>query len=226
VIKIAQNITEFPQSTFTAENLSFDKIANALGEKCKMGVVDYLDPKKKINIQMKQWRQIWAKGFERQHTIMVPHFEYAKTPLAALARVPACIRDLDLVHTLWDNEINPQPSNSNNTNTTTASTGQQSKLSLSSSGSGGTGNAAEYPKLSQHVSMMPASSFLHFHLDSGGTAMWYNVVRGEQILYLVPPSEKNLALFKVCEQSGLIHFLDLFLSRFGFSCVVFRNFVL
>jgi F-box/leucine-rich repeat protein 10/11 len=168
IIKIPQNIVEFPQSSLTAENLTFEKLANSLGEKCKMGVTDYLDPKKKINVQMKQWRQIWNKGYERQHTIMVPNYEISKSPLASLVRVPSCIREIDIIHKLWPKDLR--------------STG------------------SDYPKVGLYLSMVPASAFTHFNLDSGGSSVWYNVVRGEQIIYLVPPTEKNLASFKVCSQ--------------------------
>jgi len=162
IIKIPSNIVDFHEP-LNEQTLTFEKISNILGEKCKMPITDYLDPRKKLSIQMKQWKGIWVKGFERQHTIFVHNFEYSKTGLASLVGVPSAIKNIDIISNLWPKDLR---------------------------------TSGEHPKVSQHLSMIPASSFVHFNLDSGGSSMWYNLIKGEQIIFLVPPFEKNLNLFK------------------------------
>ncbi|GAB6022990.1 Lysine-specific demethylase 7A, variant 2 [Chamberlinius hualienensis] len=39
-------------------------------------------------------------------------------------------------------------------------------------------------------------SYTDFHIDFGGTSVWYHVLRGEKVFYLIRPSQANLALYK------------------------------
>ncbi|UJR27129.1 hypothetical protein I4U23_008428 [Adineta vaga] len=40
--------------------------------------------------------------------------------------------------------------------------------------------------------MSPQSSYTDFHIDFGGSSVWYSVVRGEKIFYLIEPTDENL----------------------------------
>lgn len=179
IIKIPSNIVDLHEP-LNEETLTFEKISQILGEKCKMPITDYLDPRKKLSTQMKQWKPIWMKGFERQHTIFVHNFEYSKTGLASLVGIPTTIKNIDIISNLWPKDLSAK---------------------------------GEHPKVSQFLSMIPASAFMHFNLDSGGSSMWYNLIKGEQIIYLVPPLEKNLNAFKV--SSFFFAFVYLFLTVLG-----------
>uniref|UniRef100_A0A8V5GWB1 Uncharacterized protein n=1 Tax=Melopsittacus undulatus TaxID=13146 RepID=A0A8V5GWB1_MELUD len=44
-------------------------------------------------------------------------------------------------------------------------------------------------------------SFTDFHMDCGGTSVWYHVLRGEKIFYLARPTAANLALFEAWSSS-------------------------
>ena len=39
-------------------------------------------------------------------------------------------------------------------------------------------------------------SYTDFHVDFGGTSVWYHVVRGEKVFYLIPPTEENLIRYE------------------------------
>ncbi|XP_064632054.1 histone lysine demethylase PHF8-like isoform X2 [Lineus longissimus] len=39
-------------------------------------------------------------------------------------------------------------------------------------------------------------SFTDFHIDFGGTSVWYHVLRGEKIFYLIQPTPANLTLYQ------------------------------
>lgn len=43
--------------------------------------------------------------------------------------------------------------------------------------------------------MSAAGSYSNFRIDFGGSSVWYNVLKGEKIFLLVPPSEENLKKF-------------------------------
>lgn len=44
--------------------------------------------------------------------------------------------------------------------------------------------------------MAAAGSYTNFHIDFGGSSVWYNVVKGEKIFVLCPPTEQNLKEFQ------------------------------
>ena len=60
--------------------------------------------------------------------------------------------------------------------------------------------------------MSVAGCYTDFHLDFGGTSVWYHIVKGEKVFLLIPPTEENYSFFQSwqmsCEQEG-VFFADL-----------------
>ncbi|CAF1278220.1 unnamed protein product [Adineta ricciae] len=50
----------------------------------------------------------------------------------------------------------------------------------------------ERPDVAKYCLMSPQSSYTDFHVDFGGSSVWYSVVRGEKIFYLIEPTDENL----------------------------------
>ena len=50
--------------------------------------------------------------------------------------------------------------------------------------------------------MSVAGCYTDFHLDFGGTSVWYHVLRGEKKFLLMPPSTDNYSLFQHWQMSG------------------------
>ncbi|CAF3589268.1 unnamed protein product [Adineta steineri] len=50
----------------------------------------------------------------------------------------------------------------------------------------------ERPDVAKYCLMSPQSSYTDFHIDFGGSSVWYSVVRGEKIFYLIEPTDENL----------------------------------
>ena len=44
--------------------------------------------------------------------------------------------------------------------------------------------------------MSPAGCFTDFHVDFGGSAVWYHVVSGSKVFIMYPPTDANLATFE------------------------------
>eukprot|EP01048_Picozoa_sp_COSAG05_P002262 COSAG05_NODE_88_length_20344_cov_12.094690_8_plen_823_part_00 len=53
-----------------------------------------------------------------------------------------------------------------------------------------------YPKVQVYVLMGTAGSYTDFHIDFGGTSVWYHIVQGEKIFYVLPPTKPNLRRFE------------------------------
>ncbi|XP_056000006.1 histone lysine demethylase PHF8-like isoform X2 [Ostrea edulis] len=52
------------------------------------------------------------------------------------------------------------------------------------------------PEVQKYCLMGVRDSFTDFHVDFGGTSVWYHILRGEKIFYLVRPTQANLSLYE------------------------------
>jgi F-box/leucine-rich repeat protein 10/11 len=52
------------------------------------------------------------------------------------------------------------------------------------------------PKVSLYCLMSVRGSYTDFHIDFGGSSVFYNVLRGAKTFILVPPKKRNLAAYK------------------------------
>ena len=41
-----------------------------------------------------------------------------------------------------------------------------------------------------------------FHIDLGGTSVWYHILKGKKIFFLIPPSDENLRHYEEWVLSG------------------------
>ncbi|XP_042306930.1 histone lysine demethylase PHF8 isoform X2 [Sceloporus undulatus] len=60
----------------------------------------------------------------------------------------------------------------------------------------------ERPNVQKYCLMGVRDSYTDFHIDFGGTSVWYHVLRGEKIFYLVRPTTANLTLFEAWSSSS------------------------
>ena len=50
--------------------------------------------------------------------------------------------------------------------------------------------------------MSVANCYTDFHLDFGGTSVWYHLIRGEKLFLLIPPSPTTYDMFHLWQLSG------------------------
>ncbi|XP_058905730.1 histone lysine demethylase PHF8 isoform X2 [Kogia breviceps] len=60
----------------------------------------------------------------------------------------------------------------------------------------------ERPNVQKYCLMSVRDSYTDFHIDFGGTSVWYHVLKGEKIFYLIRPTNANLALFECWSSSS------------------------
>ena len=41
-----------------------------------------------------------------------------------------------------------------------------------------------------------ADCFTDFHIDFGGSSVWYHVIKGEKVFYVIRPTTSNLTLYE------------------------------
>ncbi|XP_048191540.1 histone lysine demethylase PHF8 isoform X3 [Perognathus longimembris pacificus] len=60
----------------------------------------------------------------------------------------------------------------------------------------------ERPNVQKYCLMSVRDSYTDFHIDFGGTSVWYHVLKGEKIFYLIRPTKVNLTLFECWSSSS------------------------
>lgn len=53
-----------------------------------------------------------------------------------------------------------------------------------------------YPHVQYYCLMSGEGSYTDFHIDFGGTSVWYHVVRGKKRFFMIPPTEENLLKYE------------------------------
>ena len=56
--------------------------------------------------------------------------------------------------------------------------------------------AGDYPVVQYYCLTSTAGCYTDFHVDFGGTAVWYHVLRGEKTFALIEPTKENLAVYE------------------------------
>ena len=56
--------------------------------------------------------------------------------------------------------------------------------------------AGDVPKVQKYCLMTAAGAWTDFHIDFGGTSVWYHVLTGEKRFYLIPPTAAHLGAYE------------------------------
>lgn len=54
----------------------------------------------------------------------------------------------------------------------------------------------EKPEVQRYCLMGVKDSYTDFHVDFGGTSVWYHILKGEKVFYLIKPTSNNLLLYE------------------------------
>lgn len=152
--------------------------------------------------QNEKWTfEKWSNYFnlapsERKKVYNVISVEFTNTKLESWVHVPDIIKDMDWVR-LWPESYK---------NLTQLDNGK-----------------ANYPKVQHYCLMGVAGSYTDFHIDFGGTSVWYHVIKGKKVFILIPPTEKNLELYEkwnINPRQSSIYFADLVNQKEIIKCEV------
>ena len=137
--------------------------------------------------------------------------------MLALVKSPAFVRDIDWIDKCWP----------------AYREGRRDNLYCNDTGSGRdwlknphSGDLVQHefdkPATQHYCLMSQAGSFTDFHADFGGTSVWYNVVKGRKVFFLVEPSEKNLQAYEswICKDGQRSFFGDKKLTGGGCKVAV------
>uniref|UniRef100_A0A8C2CHJ5 Lysine-specific demethylase 2B n=1 Tax=Cyprinus carpio TaxID=7962 RepID=A0A8C2CHJ5_CYPCA len=130
---------------------------------------------------------------ERDKLLNVISLEFSHTKLENLIKRPTVVDLVDWVDNMWPRHLKQKQ---------TEATNVMSEM--------------KYPKVQRYCLMSVKGCFTDFHIDFGGTSVWYHVFKGRKVFWLIPPSPHNLSLYEDWVLSGKQ--TDIFLGDRSDSC--------
>ncbi|XP_028273488.1 lysine (K)-specific demethylase 2Bb isoform X1 [Parambassis ranga] len=116
---------------------------------------------------------------ERDKLFNVISLEFSHTKLENLIKRPTVVDQVDWVDNMWPPDM------------------KQSQMEATNVIS-----EMKYPKVQRYCLMSVKGCYTDFHIDFGGTSVWYHVFKGQKVFWLVPPTPHNLALYEDWVLSG------------------------
>ncbi|XP_037316590.2 lysine-specific demethylase 2A [Pungitius pungitius] len=159
-------------------------------------IVDVMDvnTQKGIEMSMAQWRRYYdTPPSEREKLYNVISLEFSHTRLENLVKRPASVDLIDWVDNMWPRHLKERQRDSTN-----------SIIEM------------HYPKVQKYCLMSVQGCFTDFHIDFGGTSVWYHILRGGKVFWLIPPTPPNLEMYENWVLSGKQG--DIFLGDKCYDC--------
>ncbi|XP_043924590.1 lysine-specific demethylase 2B isoform X2 [Protopterus annectens] len=150
-----------------------------VGSRRVVDVMD-VDTQKGTDMSMMQFVKYYeSPENERDKLYNVISLEFSHTKLENMVKRPTVIDLLDWVDNMWPDYLKEKQVD-------------------------GTNNISEmkYPKVQKYCLMSVKGCYTDFHIDFGGTSVWYHVFRGGKIFWLIPPTLHNLQIYEEWVASG------------------------
>ncbi|XP_065361123.1 jmjC domain-containing histone demethylation protein 1 [Calliphora vicina] len=143
-------------------------------------ILDVMDVNTQKNLQMtmKEWQQYYDNQ-QKDRLLNVISLEFSHTRLDSYIQSPDIVRQIDWVDVVWPKSLKDA---------------QREGTNL-------LGNMM-YPKVQKYCLMSVKNCYTDFHIDFGGTSVWYHILKGSKVFWLIPPTEKNLQLYEKWVLSG------------------------
>ncbi|XP_053741273.1 lysine-specific demethylase 2B isoform X1 [Synchiropus splendidus] len=161
------------------QEFTVSEIKGLVGSRRSVDVMD-VSTQKGSEMSMAQFvRYYETPEDERDKLYNVISLEFSHTKLENLIKRPSVLDQVDWVDNMWP-------------------------PSLKKSQTDATNVIAEmkYPKVQRYCLMSVKGCYTDFHIDFGGTSVWYHVFKGQKVFWLVPPTLHNLALYEDWVLSG------------------------
>ncbi|KAJ1168773.1 hypothetical protein NDU88_000687 [Pleurodeles waltl] len=160
-------------------NFSVNDVKMFVGSRRIVDVMD-VNTQRDIEMSMSQWAKYYeTPEEEREKLYNVISLEFSHTRLESLVQRPATVDLIDWVDNMWPRHLKERQ-----TEATNAIHGMQ------------------YPKVQKYCLMSVRGCYTDFHVDFGGTSVWYHIHRGGKIFWLIPPTAHNLEMYESWVLSG------------------------
>ncbi|XP_071263378.1 lysine (K)-specific demethylase 2Aa isoform X1 [Salvelinus alpinus] len=160
-------------------DFSVNDVKIFVGSRRMMDVMD-VSTQKGIEMSMAQWRRYYeTPPSQRDKLYNVISLEFSHTKLENLVQRPASVDIIDWVDNMWPRHLKERQRDSTNSITD-----------------------MQYPKVQKYCLMSVQGCYTDFHIDFGGSSVWYHILRGGKVFWLIPPTPQNLELYEDWVLSG------------------------
>ncbi|XP_069580527.1 lysine (K)-specific demethylase 2Bb isoform X1 [Brachyistius frenatus] len=155
------------------------EIKGLVGSRRSVDVMD-VSTQKGSEMSMAQFvRYYETPEEERDKLFNVISLEFSHTKLENLIKRPTVVDQVDWVDNMWPPDLKQSQTEASNVI-----------------------SEMKYPKVQRYCLMSVKGCYTDFHIDFGGTSVWYHVFKGQKVFWLVPPTPHNLALYEDWVLSG------------------------
>ncbi|XP_053670041.1 jmjC domain-containing histone demethylation protein 1 [Anopheles nili] len=158
-------------------NFTIGDVRTCVGSRRVLDVMD-VNTQKNVEMTMKEWEKYYEDPVKKK-LLNVISLEFSHTKLENYVQSPAIVRQIDWVDVVWPKQLKESQVESTNLL-----------------------NDMMYPKVQKYCLMSVKNCYTDFHVDFGGTSVWYHILRGSKVFWLIPPTEKNLQLYEKWVLSG------------------------
>nr|XP_023016137.1 jmjC domain-containing histone demethylation protein 1-like [Leptinotarsa decemlineata] len=158
-------------------NFSINDVRMCVGSRRVLDVMD-VNTQKNSEMTMKDWQKYYEDP-EKDRLLNVISLEFSHTKLENYVQSPTVVRQVDWVDCVWPRHL------------------KESQIEAT--------NVLEemkYPKVQKYCLMSVKGCYTDFHVDFGGTSVWYHILKGGKVFWLIPPTEHNLELYERWVLSG------------------------
>ncbi|XP_045465756.1 jmjC domain-containing histone demethylation protein 1-like isoform X2 [Harmonia axyridis] len=158
-------------------NFTINDVRMCVGSRRILDVMD-VNTQKNSEMNMKEWQKYYEDK-EKDKLLNVISLEFSHTKLENYVQSPTVVRQVDWVDNVWPRHL--KESQVEGTNVL---------------------EEMKYPKVQKYCLMSVKGCYTDFHVDFGGTSVWYHILKGSKVFWLIPPTEHNLALYEKWVLSG------------------------
>ncbi len=143
-------------------------------------MIDVMDcsTQKNSEMSMKEWEEYYTSP-NRTKKLNVISLEFSYTKLEPHVIAPKVVRQIDWIDSVWPRHLKEDQTETTNDM-----------------------RFMKYPKVQKYCLMSVKGCFTDFHIDFGGTSVWYHIIKGKKVFWLIPPTETNLKTYENWTLSG------------------------
>jgi len=162
-----------PDSSFTITD-----VRNLVGGR---RILEVMNSATQSNAEMtlKDWEEFFTDPDRDGTKLNVISLEFSHTKLDSHVVAPRIVRQIDFTDNVWPRHFKELQEDGSN---------DMAKML--------------YPKVQKYCLMSIAGCYTDFHVDLGGTSVWYHVLKGKKVFWLIPPTQANLKSFEQWTMSG------------------------
>ncbi|XP_076255197.1 lysine demethylase 2 isoform X2 [Rhynchophorus ferrugineus] len=152
-------------------NFSINDVRVSVGSRRLLDVMD-VSTQKNSEMTMKEWQKYYEDP-NKTKLLNVISLEFSHTKLEYYVNSPTVVRQIDWVDCVWPRHLKESQVEATNVL-----------------------EEMKYPKVQKYCLMSVKGCYTDFHVDFGGTSVWYHILKGCKVFWLIPPTEHNIDLYE------------------------------